>query len=154
MIVLQFARGSGIDSQAIEWYGGGPLYSHVDSVMPDGTLLGARTDGGVAIRPATYLGDEPVLRVELPAGDTMTAAYYAGVTAELGKPYDMQGILAFVLDRDWRDPNSWFCSELVAAKLEGCGYWPFPLASPSNKVTPPNLILVLSTKVQINVPEV
>ena len=151
MIVLQFAQGSDLFAKTIEWYGGGPLYSHVDTVLPDGSLLGARVDGGVQVRPAGYLGAETVLRVEIPVGDPMTDAYYNGVKAEIGKPYDVNGILGFVAGRDWRSPESWFCSELVAAKLEGCGYWPFPLASPSNKVTPPNLILVLSAKVPITV---
>jgi hypothetical protein len=149
MIVLQFAQGNDLFAKDIEWYGGGPKYSHVDSVMPDGSLLGARLDGGVQIRPADYLGDEPKLRVELPAGPVMTDAYYDGVIGELGKPYDKAGILAFLFGRDWRDPDAWFCSELVAAKLESCGYFPFPLASTTNKITPPDLILVLSARAPI-----
>lgn len=154
MIVLQFAQGSDLFAKSIEWYGGGPLYSHVDTVMPDGTLLGARLDGGVQIRSADYLGSEPVLRIEVPAGDPMTAKYYAGALSQVGKPYDSQGILGFVFGRNWRSPDSWYCSELVAAKLEECGYFPFPLASPSNKITPPALILILSAEVCVPLKEV
>ena len=33
--------------------------------------------------------------------------------------------------------------ELVAAGLIKCGYFPYPLASPSNKVTPPGPIAVV-----------
>jgi hypothetical protein len=149
MIVLQFAQGNDLFARDIEWYGGGPKYSHVDSVLPDGKLIGARMDGGVQIRPADYLGDEKVLKVELPAGPSMTDAYYDFILDQVGKPYDRAGILGFLFGRNWRDENSWFCSELVATGLEQCGYFPFPLASTTNKITPPDLILVLSARVPI-----
>lgn len=149
MIALQFAAGDGLASNAIKWFGGGPRYSHVDTVMPDGSLLGARLSGGVQIRPANYLGTEKVLQVAIPAGDAQTDAYYRGVTAEIGKPYDMTGILGFLTGRDWRTPDKWFCSELVAAKLESAGFLR-RLAAQANKVTPGGLLLVLSALVPIN----
>lgn len=150
MITLQFLRGNGLDSQLIEWYGGGPMFSHVDSVLPAGEgLLGSRSDGGVQIRNPNYTLDLPTLVVQLACGDVMTAAFYAYMRSQIGKPYDHTGILAFVVGRDWQSPDSWFCSELVAAALEQCGYFPFPLAAPSNKVTPPALLLVLSSTTRI-----
>lgn len=150
-MLLQFAQGDDAFAKAIEWYGGGPLYSHVDTVMSDGSLLGARLDGGVLIRPANYLATEKVLRVDVPSSPSQDAAYHTFLMAQLGKPYDKEGILGFVFGRDWRDPNAWFCSEMVAAGLEACGFFYHPLASPSNKITPPNLILVLSTFTLIKV---
>lgn len=150
MIRLQFVQGTDLGAQLIQWWGGGPRFSHVDSVLPDGRLLGARHDvvvgapAGVQIREASYVGQEKVLRLDLGVDDPAANAYYEFVRSQIGKPYDKQGILAFVLGRDWRDPDSWFCSELVAAGLEKCGYFEFALASPSNKITPPDLILILS----------
>lgn len=64
--------------------------------------------------------------------------------AQIGKPYDMTAILAFPLQRDWREPDSWFCSELAASSLEACGWFKKPLANPSNEITPRDLLLVLS----------
>ena len=46
-----------------------------------------------------------------------------------GKPYDLTGIFGFVADRNWDEPDSWFCSELVAAALSKCGYFQYPPAS-------------------------
>jgi len=152
MISLQFVRGTQLDSKLIEWFGGGPLFSHVDTVLEDGTLLGSRMEGGVQIRQAGYFGDLKTLRIDLECSDLATGRYIEFVKSQLGKPYDGTGILAFVAGRDWQEDDSWFCSELVASGLEKCGYFAFRPASPSNKITPPNLILMLSvlTKVIFN----
>ena len=152
MISLQFVRGTQLDSQVIEWFGGGPLFSHVDTVLPDGQLLGARLDGGVQTRPVGYFGDLKTLRIDLVCSDLATGRYLEFIQSQLGKPYDSTGILSFVTGRDWQEDDSWFCSELVASGLEKCGFFSFRPASPSNKITPPNLILMLSvlTKVILN----
>src|SRR6185437_992098 len=34
---------------------------------------------------------------------------------QINKKYDHLAILAFVTNRDWREDDCWFCSELVAA---------------------------------------
>jgi hypothetical protein len=43
MIRLQFVLGTGLSSQAIAWFSAGH-FSHVDAVLPDNRLLGARSD--------------------------------------------------------------------------------------------------------------
>jgi len=158
VIRLQFVAGKGISSDLIEWYGAGCV-SHVDAVLDDGSLLGARSDviggkpAGVQIRPPGYeafsLVIPVVLPVELPA---MTAEFYRLLRAEIGKPYDETAILAFFTGRDWRAPDSWFCSELQATMLEQCGWFPTPLSTPANKLTPAGLLLALSARVPIVLP--
>jgi len=158
MIVLLFSRGTDLGGKAIEWYGHGAPFSHVDSVLSTGRLLGARSDvvsdapAGVQVRDPAYLGDEATLRISLVTDKAMEDAYYAFLQAQIGKPYDEGGILAFISGRDWRTPDSWFCSELVAAALEQVGYFRFPLATPTNKMTPPDLILALSVQTHIVLP--
>lgn len=149
MIIMQFAASAGLTSELIEWYSHGG-FCHVDSVLEDGTLLGARLDGGVAIRQPGYEPFLRTLRVELPAPAAITTAYYAFVRAQVGKPYDAEGLVAnFVAGRDWRNPDRWFCSELNAAGLEECGYFQAPLATPANRLTPLDLLLALSAVVEI-----
>jgi hypothetical protein len=156
-IVMQFVEGSGFGSALIKYYDHG-LYSHVDSVLPDGTLLGARDDvidgipSGVQIRPASYVTGETVLRVTIPCTDAQEAAYYAFVRAQLGKPYDETAIAAFAVGRDWRAADSWFCSELCSSGIEASGLVP-PLSAPANKIAPDDLLLVVSALVQIGQPE-
>jgi len=43
---------------------------------------------------------------------------YAWARTQAGKPYDLSAILGIAFDRNWRDENRWFCSELVAAAFE------------------------------------
>jgi uncharacterized protein YycO len=151
VITLQFlAAGTDWSSGLIAWFGGGPAFSHVDVVLADGTLLGAREQGGVAIRPHDYFGSSATLRIDVPATDEEYSKFWDFVDQQIGKPYDTKAILAFVTGRDWRDPNAWFCSELVAAALEAAGIVN-TLAAPANKITPPDLVLVLSAIIPIKI---
>lgn len=154
-ITLQFVGAKGLASDIIEWFSQG-VVAHVDAVMDDGSLLGARDDevggkpSGVWIRPANYMPFERVVRVVLPAPTIIVERFYGGILAEVGKPYDSEGLIAnFVFGRDWRDPCAWWCSELHGAKLEQCGYFPTPLATPSNKLTPAGLLLACSGRVPV-----
>ena len=152
-IVMQFAGSSSLTSRLIAWYDHGD-FAHVDTVLPDGTLLGARDDvmdgcpAGVQIRPAGYQQGYTIKRVSLPCTDAQQAAYYSFVTAQIGKKYDETAIAAFMVGRDWRSPDSWFCSELCAAALEESGVVP-ALSAPCSKVAPDDLLLVLSALVQV-----
>lgn len=155
-IVMQFAGSDSFTSQAIQWFDHGE-YAHVDTVMPDGLLLGARNDmmagfpAGVQLRSADYQQGYTLKRVTLPCSDDQQKAYYDFVLAQVGKPYDSKAIAAFVVGRDWRTPDAWFCSELCAAGLEASGVVP-PLSASCNKIAPDDLLLVLSALTDITSP--
>ena len=152
-INLQFAESTSLGGRIIEWYDHG-RFAHVDTILSDGSLLGARDDvvsgvpAGVQIRPASYLANAMVFAVSLSCTDEIEAAYYAFVNAQVGKPYDESGIAGFVFGRNWNKPDSWFCSELVAAGLQAAQYLR-PLVAPANKIPPDDLLLVLSSLVDI-----
>jgi hypothetical protein len=152
-IVMQFAGSDSLTSRLIQWYDHGE-FAHVDTVLPDGALLGARNDvmdgypAGVQIRGADYQQGYTLKRVTLPCTDAQEKAYYDFVMAQVGKQYDSTAIAAFAVGRDWRAPDSWFCSELNAAGLEESGVVP-PLSAPVNKVAPDDLLLVLSALVHV-----
>jgi hypothetical protein len=155
-VILQFVRGSDFGADAISWFAHGADFSHVDTVVPEG-LLGARSDvvggapAGVQIRDPNYVrGSKAVLRVDLVCEPRIEKRYQDFIRSQLGLPYDNEAILAFVIGRDWRGPGSWFCSELVAAGLEESGYFPYPLATHSNKVDPPGLLFALSVTTRID----
>ena len=149
-IVLQFvAVDSDIGSRLISWFGHLEPVSHVDAVMPDGTLLGARQDGGVKIRPAGYETFSRMIRVTLPCSDIQETEFYSFLTSQLGKPYDETAILAFAANRNWQDEDSWFCSELQTAALVAAGWFPAIPCAPFNKIDPADLLLVLSAFVEV-----
>ncbi len=146
-IVVRFVAGTGAASAMISRATFGFWASHADAVLPDGRKIGAEFDG-VQARAADYdkgqITKELVLELKVP---TQTARrFYAFLESQIGKPYDFGAIGAFVANRDWPTPDSWFCSELIAAALLECGYLR-PLAASANKITPRDLVLILSGKV-------
>lgn len=149
MIELQFSTTSGVSSALIRVFEHG-WCSHVDVVLPDGRLLGARSDSiggapaGVQIRSAGYEDWSRIERVRLQTSPDMEKRFYDFLHAQIGKPYDRLAIVAFAVNRDWRERDQWFCSELVAAALEVCGWFPLPLSNVANKITPSDGLLVVS----------
>jgi hypothetical protein len=122
--------------------------SHVDIVCErTGSLIGARSDvcmgvpTGVQIRPANYA---PFTRTELisfEAPAPIEAAFYAFLDEQLGKPYAKIAIAGLALDRDWRDPNHWFCSELFMAAAEVSGLIR-KITSPLNFISPRDVLIL------------
>lgn len=143
MIKLQFVCGSGLASRSIAWFSSGHL-SHVDALMPDGDLVGARSDGGVMARPQNY--QKVISRVVFELNTRspkVDEKFYSFITAQIGKSYDHLAILAFIFNRSWRDTEAWICSEMIAAGLEHAGVIP-PLFLAANKISPVALALALS----------
>jgi len=151
VIQLRFVGGDSAISTGIRAAEYGFWATHTEAVMPDGTLLGAHIDGGVMARPmgydkGQYLKD---MIVQIPATPAMTDVFHSYLRSQLGKPYDMEAILAFVARRDWQDPQAWFCSELQAAALVACRWFMSPLATEFNHITPRDLLLIVSGRVNI-----
>lgn len=150
LLSFQFSRQDDLGSLAIRTFEHGGEWSHVDAIMSDGSLLGARNDvvdgipAGVRIRPSNYSNFAAYKRVHLEVTQAVADAYQAFLSTQIGKPYDQSAILAFIFNRDWREHDSWFCSELVAGALESAQALPHKLAATANKITPGDLFLVLS----------
>lgn len=147
-ITLQFCEGSGLESAMIKWFGHGK-FSHVDCVLPEGTLLGARSDTiqgiapGVRIRPKGYIHGEVLEVVKVACSDDQEAEFYRFLHEQIGKPYNKMGIFAFVFATDWTTEGAYFCSELIAAGLASIGILA-GMAQPANKIDPDDLRLMLS----------
>lgn len=136
----------GVVSDAIATYTHG-WPSHVDVVMPDGQLLGARSDvcmgvpAGVQLRPPNYAVFSKTERISFPAIALEETAFYAFLSLQYGKPYDKLAITGLALDRDWRSPYHWFCSELVMAALEA-GQIIHRITSPLNFISPRDVLVL------------
>jgi hypothetical protein len=147
-ISLQFVAERALGSAAIGWFSAGHL-SHVDAVLPDGLLFGARSDrvggrpSGTWARPPGYLRFSRRVVATLPASEEQHALWRAFLAAQTGKPYDWRALWGFVFNRDWRQEDSWICSELQARALEVAGLVP-PLYLAANKITPVALALAIS----------
>ena len=131
-ITWQLVRGLGWISRAIGRYGSG-FYSHIDVVTPAGKLRGARSDviqgipAGYEDRPQDYekWAKRTRFTLEVPLGTW--CKYWEFSNLQLHKPYDSHGLFdTFVLGRDWRENDSWWCSEEVGANGEYAGMWTIP----------------------------
>lgn len=153
MITIRFVTGNSAISAGIRHFEYGFWATHAEALMPDGTLLGAHINGGVLARPRDYDKGSFTreLFVEVPATAAQTFAFGAFVRSQIGKPYDGLAIAGIALERDWQSPDSWFCSELMAAGLcdPDVAIFPPHLATEINHVTPRDLLLILSGRLDL-----
>ena len=145
-ITLQFCRFESLAGRAITYVTGAPV-GHVDIALPDGRLLGAQFDSGlggmpsgVQIRPPDYGGMTGKIIVTVPTTTQQESLFLTYATAQIGKPYDIDALAGFVVDRDWRQPGAWDCAELVAAAAE-YGQIISRLPISINKITPAEMLV-------------
>ena len=141
LLTSQFVGSGGWQSALIKIKGGGP-FSHVDLVLPDGSLLGARSDkimsipSGVQVRPPDYERWERVERISVEVTPEQYSKAMGFAFDQVGKPYDYISIFGFLVNRNWRDEDAWFCSELQIAIIERADVFKFPLMVKANKIDP------------------
>jgi hypothetical protein len=150
-IRLQFVLGASIPSRLIAWYGEGyGGYSHVDGILSDGRLLGARSDSvggqppGTHIRPPDYEKWSKRDVVTLSATDEEYAGWEAAGRAKIGTPYDKGAIFGFLTGNDKHEGGHWICSALQLNSLQHIGRVPFPFPVDAHQVTPNALLLVVA----------
>ena len=133
-VIWQFATDNSAGGLLIR-YGTRCDWSHVDAVLPDGRLLGARISGGVQIREPGYEKFAATRRMAIETD--LANDIYANLYSQIGKPYDWRAIIAFGLgDRDWREEDSWFCSELQIWAVEKAGFFSRQLDIPTDRLSP------------------
>lgn len=144
-VTLQFVAGVKAHDKLIQMYSHG-WPTHVDVVWPPNMsgnperLLGARLNGGVAVRALDYEVWTKLARITLPMTPEQNAKFFAFMRKQMGKPYDDVNIVAMAvpfINRGgiWRDDDKWFCSELTEAGVEETGFWR-KIATATNLVTP------------------
>jgi hypothetical protein len=158
VIKLQFSRSTENVSRLIAWACRSP-FSHVDYVMEDGNLLGASDSphapvlagnpSGVAIRPMDYqpFAIRRIAHIYVPA--RVESRFDEIMRSQLGEPFDSHAMHAVFMpdnkfERDWRDASMWFCSELKAWGFEEAGALDVPPLVSKKRVTPPDLLLIIS----------
>jgi len=133
--------------------------SHVEAVTPTGNgqapkYLGAHCDGGVQARDVGY--DAAVLQqelfVDLPeAAPGQADEFYAFLERHIGEPYDFESILGFLVPRiSAHEPRHVICSALQTLALRQCGWFAAPLVEPAHKISPRDLLLIISGRVAVN----
>jgi len=162
LIRLRFVTSTDLSSRLIRYQGGVSMPftpSHAECVSQDGkSYIGAHLDGGVMARPLDYDagslmtlpdGSKSERIVELPCSDAEEAAFYAFVHSKIGEPYDWKAILGFVDPGHQHDLDHIICSAFMSAALRASGYFQWPMTVPYHHISPRDLMLILSTHVEI-----
>ena len=138
MIEIEFVGTNSLAGRVIKW-GTMSDIDHAQFVLADGRRLGAMPGQGVAYGPPPAAG-ATVERHKIDAPQSVIDF----AVEQLGKPYDWGAVLAIgariTLNRDWRETDRWFCSELVAAAFEAGGV-PLVHARDLAVITPRDLTL-------------
>lgn len=157
MITIRFVLNRGLVSDAIKAQEKTAMPftpSHVEARTPDGAFyIGAHIDGGVMKRPVGYDKDTMVDEVilDLEATPEQSAAFYAFLENKIGEPYDWLSIIGFVVPEHFHLPEHVICSALQALALRApeCEWFRWRLAAPAHLIDPRDLLLILSTHMQI-----
>lgn len=130
---LLFARSHWPGSYLIRWLTFSQ-WSHVAVISPDGTEAIEATWPRVRrTTPAAIIAAHSAhewRQIDVPD----EAAAWAFAEAQIGKLYDLGGIVALPFQRrDWQSAWRWFCSELAAGVIHAGG---LALFSDASRVTP------------------
>ena len=158
MIVLRFVTSDHPLSRMIRTQAGICMPftpSHVECLSRDGTAyVGQHMDGGMQARPIGYDAHEKGVReklVPLPCTAEQDDLFFAYVESRIGKPYDWKSIISFAApDINLHDFDHLICSAEMTAALRACRYFPMPLTVPFHHISPRDLLLILSSHVQID----
>jgi hypothetical protein len=98
--------------------------------------LGARHADGVQIRQTAYdkFTRDDRYTVELPWENKLRVMQFA--LDQVGKGYDTSAVAGILIHRDWREEDSWFCSELVVRAFEVGGFPMLNVGEHINRITP------------------
>lgn len=128
-------------------------YSHCDVMVEDPVphgLLGASDPGGVMVRSHDYQPFKAWRKATIKTDKADKVIEL--VKSQIGKPFDASAMHHVISEqqRDWKQPDAWFCSELICWALEEAGFFPYRLIVPKNRVTPADLLLLLNPYIDID----
>jgi len=124
--------------------------SHVEAVLPDGTIIAALAGSGVINVFGDY--DETSTSqvfVDIPASSDKISQWTRYLASRLGRPYDWETIAGLALHTGWRMKGGMICSMLQALALREAGVFPYPLSEPAHEITPRDLLLMLSSQFEM-----
>ncbi len=146
---LRFVRGRAWDSRLIEWQTRS-WTSHVEYLSYDGTeTFGAQLKSGVCWRRVNdpcYRAVEKYEVWEFPTEEWQRKIFLEFMNETSRSPYDWRAIVSFAFgERDWREPGSWFCSELMTRALEKMQVIKLPGKIPMDRITPRDLYILFTS---------
>lgn len=121
MITIRCIAEDNIESEAIRYWTW-DQYSHVEFVLPDGTLFGSRLSGGVQIRPADYIKTSLVTLLSWSGTPEDEATIMTWAKAQIGESYGWKDVVDEALHAELLKPSSMDCSHFVTRALSKAGF--------------------------------
>lgn len=119
--------------------------SHVEAVMPDGSIIAALMGEGVVRKPGDYdTTSTSQILVDVAMSAHALSLWKCYLESRIGRPYDFDAIMGIALHLNWRQRRGFICSMLQTLALRWACVFPVPLSEPAHEVTPRDLLLVLS----------
>jgi uncharacterized protein YycO len=147
VIRLQFVLGADWSSRLISWYGQGyGGFSHVDAVLSDGSLLGARSDvvgdqpAGVQIRPSNYEKWKRTQMIALQTTEKQASDWEAWLRSQVGMPYDKADIIGLIIGSPIMTAGHWICSALQFQAEKNVGIFPADMPLIDQQASPNTLL--------------
>ena len=137
--MLAFYKGKSFSSKCIMFFTWGK-YSHVSFVCNDGSNIEAWYPK-VRRTKDVYAGHTKGTEIDLYQDHllpTQRMAIEDRLMTQVGKAYDLMGLLGFLIRHDTETHGKWFCSELQAWAFR-MGKMPLLLQTPDYKVFPTEL---------------
>lgn len=139
-INLRFVTEDDIVSCAIRQVTWSP-FSHVEFITGPNECIGAHHAGGVARRPLDYAKFTAEERYAVSLTDEQRQIGMKWLNEQVGKPYDTTAIFGILAHRDWREDDSWDCSEMFTRFFEVAGAPILHAGVPINRITPRDVYL-------------
>jgi hypothetical protein len=119
--------------------------SHVEAVMPDGSIIAALIGEGVVRKPNDYDKTSTMqIIVDVEMSDFALHDWQKYLESRLGRPYDLTAIIGIAFHVDRRRRGSFFCSMVQTLALRASGTFAKPLSEPAHEIMPRDLLLMLS----------
>jgi hypothetical protein len=129
-------------------------WSHAEAVTPDGLYLGAHAQGGVEARKPGYDADYLAKDLLVDLGETapgQAEAFYAFLNRHIGESYDFGAIFDFAIPGiEVHEARHVICSAFMTLGLRQCGFFATPLSEPAHRISPRDLLLLVSARIPIH----
>ena len=119
--------------------------SHVEAVMPDGSIIAALIGDGVVRKPGDYdKTSTSQIFVDVAMSDFALHAWEKYLKSRLGRPYDLTALFGLAFHIDRRRRGSFFCSMVQTLALRASKTFKHPLSEAAHEIMPRDLLLILS----------
>jgi len=120
-ITIRFIRTPGFVTSAICWVTNS-LMDHAEFGTPEGTWIGAHSDGGIQERPADYCKPTWEWVYQIPCTAKQAADLLAHARAQIGTPYNFVDIAGLFLHvRRMTSKSRMICSHFCFFELDRVG---------------------------------